>query len=145
MSITLVKIPNPFQSEINKKEIIDFQSKRLHRYLKDVPLHDKDINFIVAVNGKIVHEPYQKVFVKDNDIISVTAKIEASGAAGAVAGSMWGSGVVVGDFATAWALGAGTAFVYGAVYLLTSFIIGYGTNLLMSVLAPDSRESDFRN
>ncbi|MDP8268265.1 MAG: hypothetical protein P9L97_06000 [Candidatus Tenebribacter davisii] len=142
MSITLVKIPNPFQPEINKKEYFDFESDRLHTYLKDIPFHHEDINFVVAVNGVFIVGPYQDVIIEDHAIISVTAKVEATGmaasAATATISSSAGATGVITSLATAFEFGGiAGAVAYASVYVLTSFVIGYGMSMLASLLAPD--------
>ena len=126
MSVNLIKIPNAFQPEINQKQILEFiPGARLDQYIKDLPLYDQDIKIIIAVNGKIIPEPYH-IEIVDGDIISACAKTEFTAAA-AVA-SYVGTAV------------AGTAF-YAVTFLATSFLIGYGMNLLMSALAPDTPEN----
>ncbi|MCG8640538.1 MAG: phage tail protein [Desulfobacterales bacterium] len=134
MSITLTKIPNPFNPEINIVEVAAFvKGKSLDYYIRDLPLHDPDITFVIAVNGLIVTEPHHTVPIADGDKISACAKTEFSVASSVAA------------WVASWAVGGSVAFstaityslVYGATYLATSFAIFYGMSALVSVLGPD--------
>ncbi|SDU26526.1 host specificity factor TipJ family phage tail protein [Desulfobacula phenolica] len=141
MPVTLTKIPNPLQPEINKKEILDFiPGGSLHQYLADLPLHDDRIEFVVALNGKVVSRPHHEVHVFDGDIISVCAKTKAT-VAGVVAAAVAGISTNAGFFGTLSVLanaGAyGTALVYGATYIGAMVAIGYGMQKLASALGPD--------
>lgn len=79
MSVTLTKIPNPFQPEVNCIEVFAFvEGKRLDQYIQDLPLDDENIKFVIAVNGKIISIPYTEIIIRDGDKISACAKTEVT-------------------------------------------------------------------
>jgi len=129
MSVTLTKIPNPLQPEIRIIETLDYiEGQRLNYYLNDLPLHDTEISFVIAVNGKIISRPHTEIIIYDDDIISVCAKTEITLSAqiAALVASAYIKGSLV------------YAIVYAAVFVSAMFVIAYGMNALMSALAPDS-------
>lgn len=146
MSVIVTSIKNPFKPEENIKDIYEFKSdKKLSYYLEHINLNEEGINFSICINGDMIDiNNIDNIEVKDNDIIAVCAKVEVTAAAGAIASFVASSfaGATVASLAGAWAVGFGTALVYGAAYLATTFVIGYGLSALASSLAPDAPALD---
>ncbi len=131
MSVTVSKIFDPL-GEISQKEIVSFkEGLRLDECLKNIPLHDENINFIVGLNGKVfpLHfKDYHKIKVKDGDCIAVSANTEFSVAA-AVAWAATSS-LFIGGSALA-------TIAYGLTFTATLFAMGALGAYLISALVPD--------
>lgn len=129
-------IRNPFQPETREVRRIEHSGQPVSHYIKDV-VWLRGTKLVVAINGYITS---LDAVPKPGDFVVVTAEIEASVVAGAVA-----------TFATgAASLSAATgltaiayAAVYGATYLATTFAIGWGISQLVDALGlgPDMPDS----
>lgn len=133
MSITVTSIQNPFEPEINIKNIYESEEdKTLNYYLKHINLEVEDINFTIGLNGYPVDiDDINSTIVPDDSKIAVCAKIEATAVAGFVfsyIAPLVGAGVI--------SAGVGLTII-GAAYIATTFAIGYGLSALASALGPD--------
>ena len=132
MPVTVTSIQNPFQPEQNVKDIFEYvENQPVSHYLKHIDLNDPNITYIIAINGCIIDfQDIWHIKVSDNDIIAVCAKTEATATAAFITGFA--------SFSAAASVGIGAALFYGATYLATSFLIGYGLSKLASLFAPDT-------
>lgn len=136
MSVILTKIPSPLNLDISIKIIHDYvPGKKLDYYINGhIPANSDGITWVVAKNGLVIRDFYSTITVEDNDKIAICAKQEG-GLAAAIALS---AASIAGGTATY--VGVGTVLttlgmaVYGAVYLATMFVIGYGMSMLTSAL-----------
>ena len=120
--ITISTIHNPFNETVSTVEVKDFvPGSVLSDYLPNLPIREGE-TLIVAVNGEIVSTPFNEFVVNDDDKIAISLKVEAAGAALAVAG-----------YLTAGA-GIGFVAVYGLTYLAVSLAIMYGASYLINAL-----------
>ena len=125
MSVKIVSIENPFHPEDRKISDIDFIP---HRPLSHYSIFKDPVEFdyVIAVNGQIIDNPYL-TFPKDGDIISVCARLKDPISATV---ATWASSFIAEGLLNTIVYGA----VYGAVFLGTSFAIGYGMNQLINAL-----------
>ena len=132
--ITISKIIDPFQPEISTTEIVDYDvDKKLYHYVSDLPFNDKDITFVIALNGIIIEYEYDTelfIHVVDGSYISICAKVEFEAAS--YIGAYVASALV-----TAGATATAAAAVGWAVTATAYLAIGYGVNKLLGALAPD--------
>lgn len=145
MSVTVTSIQNPFQPEVNIKNIYEFvEGKSLSYYLQHIDFSfNKDISFIIGVNGCPV-DIEDDVEIHNGDIIAVCAKVEGtvSAAVASWAVQTFTGGMMLGGVSGLIEAGLwGQLFVYGAAYVATSFVIGYGLSQLAGLLAPDMPSS----
>ena len=109
-----------------------------------------DINFSIAVNGEVVPFDYWPLYqVKNGDSIVCVPRVEAEGAAAAIAGAIavaaeatavTAAGAAITTLAMAIEAGAVLwAAVYVASYVVISVVGGLLINAVMSAFTPDSK------
>lgn len=144
MSVLLTKIPCPLSPEISIKIDQEYvPGKKLDHYVNgQLPADSAGITWVVSKNGLIVTSAYCHVAVQDGDKIAICPRQEGAVAA-AVAGYIASAiaGATVSSMAAAAAVGIGTAMAYGAAYLATMFVMGYGMSMLAGAIMGSGSET----
>lgn len=148
--ITITKILDPFLPASNIIEVEEYDSnKKLYHYLTDIPLDrslcanevDKEMTFVVAVNGSIIkYDKPQDLYIdiEDDSYISVCVSVGADMGATAIAALV--TGITAGEALLTASAMAGMA--YYAVYAISYVAITYGASVLLGMLVPDEPDYD---
>ncbi|MCK5541718.1 MAG: hypothetical protein KAI40_03425 [Desulfobacterales bacterium] len=132
MSVTITKIKDPFNLDINEKSVVPYvEGQGLDYYFRDINLNEDGIKFVISRNGVVVtDDQFDFIEIKPEDFLSIVAKTEAPAIAA------WVTGYAT--MTAAISAGVMAAVAYGAVYIAATLVIGYAMSALCSALGPDA-------